>query len=227
MHTLLFDIDGTLIRTKGAGFNAMRIALSQMFGIREIPDIEVHGRTDRGIVAEIFEHISLDFEEHVDEFSSLYWRNLPSTLEQTEGWVLPGVIELLTRLSSVPGFALGILTGNALRAAEIKLQHFELDNFFHFGGYGDDHACRNEVARLALDSARDFLGDEFEAQKLWVIGDTVNDIRCARSIGSKVIAVETGGADSQELRTADPDAQFTDLGDGDSFVRLFAGAFGE
>jgi phosphoglycolate phosphatase len=190
MHTLLFDIDGTLIRTQGAGFSAMAIALDEMFGISEVPSVSVHGRTDRGIIEDIFHQVEIDLE-HVDEFSQRYWNHLPRSLEQNDGWVLPGVLELLARLSDLPDVALGILTGNAERAAKIKLEHFELSQFFYFGGYGDHHACRNEVARVASQSAKQYLGERFNERKVWVVGDTVNDIRCARSIQSKVVAVET------------------------------------
>jgi phosphoglycolate phosphatase-like HAD superfamily hydrolase len=220
MHTILFDIDGTLIQTKGAGFVAMRIALSELFGVVEIPDVPVHGRTDRGIVEDIFDHASLDYPQHYDSFSSLYWSYLPEALRKTPGTVLPGVVDLLAELNQTEGFSLGILTGNAQRAAEIKLQHFGLESFFDFGGYGDDHACRNEVARLAWDSAQEFLGDRFDPANVWVVGDTVNDIRCARAIDSRVAAVETGGSSRAELIAAQPDAQFSQL-DRDAFMNLF------
>ncbi len=205
MHTLLFDIDGTLIRSGGAGFDAMRIAMSQMFEINEIPEVEVHGRTDRGIVGEIFEKASLDYDQHGVEFSQRYWQHLPQTLAASDGEVLPGVVELLADLRTIPTFALGLLTGNAKRAAEIKLTHFGLDSFFDFGGFGDDFACRNEVAQSVLEAARSHLGHRFDPHNVWVIGDTIHDIRCARSIGSKVITVETGGATPEQLKTAEPD----------------------
>lgn len=221
MVTLLFDIDGTLIQSGGAGFHAMKIALSQMFGNDDIPEVEVHGRTDRGILGDIFEHRQLDYHQHGAEFSRQYWRNLPGSLKQTRGQVLPGVVALLERLQGDSNFSLGLLTGNARRAAEIKLTHFKLDRFFQFGGFGDDHACRNEVARQAMNSARDYLNDQFDPDQVWVIGDTVNDIRCARAIGSRVITVETGGADVSTLKEHRPDAHLKDLSDSNAFIELF------
>ena len=221
MHTLLFDIDGTLIRSGGAGFRAMRIAMSQLFGIDEIPVLEVHGRTDRGILNDLFDHASLDFDVHGEEFNRVYWQHLPDSLRATDGWILPGVVELLSTLASEPEFALGILTGNARRAADIKLDHFELSPFFEFGGHGDDHACRNDVAALAHAAAAEHLGSHFDPNKVWVIGDTVNDITCARSIGSRAIAVETGGTKPADLRAAEPDAQFETLADCQQFLAIF------
>jgi phosphoglycolate phosphatase-like HAD superfamily hydrolase len=163
----------------------------------------------------------LDYEKHGEGFSQRYWNNLPQALTGSPGAVLPGVSALLTQLKSDSRFSLGILTGNAKRAAEIKLQHFDLDSFFDFGGYGDHNECRNEVAQLALNSATEFLQGKLDQNKLWVLGDTVNDIKCARSISSRVVAVETGGACNETLREAAPDAQFESLADSRTFLSLF------
>lgn len=220
--TLLFDIDGTLIRCGGAGLTTMQSVLKQQFSIATPPTVSVHGRTDRGIVEELLGLVGLAAEQHADSFNREYWSLLPTALNQAGGFVLPGVVELLRELNQRPEFALGILTGNALTAASIKLEHFQLDSFFHFGGYGDDHACRNEVARTARQSAQQFLGAQFDPGQVWVIGDTLHDIRCARAIQAKVIAVETGGGEVEELALAGPDAQFSDLASADFF-----GLFGE
>lgn len=220
MHTLLFDIDGTLIHSAGAGCHAMRVAMRSLYGHQSYPDVPVHGRTDRGIVDDIFEHVGLNFADHGKPFSVHYWEHLPSSLTQTNGDVLPGVRPLLDHLASRSQFALGLLTGNARRAAEIKLNHFGLDKYFRFGGYGDDYACRNEVARQAVESARAFLRDQFDQQKVWVIGDTVHDINCARSIGAKVAVVNTGGATPEELAAAQPDAHLETL-DLSRFLEIF------
>ncbi len=224
MNTILFDIDGTLIRTGGAGFRAMKIAMSQLFGIEDIPSVEVQGRTDRGILDDLFRNVDLDFAEHGEQFNQVYWEHLPNSLHESNGRVLPGVVELLTQLASLPGFALGILTGNARRAAEIKLEHFQLSPFFDFGGHGDHHACRNEVAELAQSAASTHLGRRFDPRKVWVVGDTVNDIACARAIKARVIAVETGGAAPDDLRAAKPDAQFESLANCQAFLDLFEAA---
>jgi len=124
----------------------------------------------------------------------------------------------LVKLESIPEIELGILTGNAERAAEVKLKHFGLEKYFRFGGYGDHHADRNDVARLAMESAQKVLGEEFEAEQLWVVGDTVNDVNCARSINAKVIAVETGGGDPDVLRASNPDCQLVSLARAEDFL---------
>ncbi len=220
MHTLLFDIDGTLISTGGAGFKAIRLAMNTLFGIAEIPTVDVSGRTDCAILRDLFDLLQLEFDQHIGPFSELYWKHLPNSLAQTEGRLLPGVRELLSHLDAHPDISVGILTGNSRRAADIKLRHFDLQAYFRFGGFGDHHACRNGVAQLAWESAREFLGQRFDPEKVWVIGDTIHDIRCARSIGAYAVAVETGGSPLGELQAACPDAQFESLLDG-SFLTLF------
>jgi len=176
MWTILFDIDGTLIRTQGVGVGAMSQTIRELYGDVEVPPVSVHGRTDRGIVGEIFEKLNLPFEGE------------------------------------------GILTGNVRRAAEIKLKHFGLSEYFLFGGYGDEHADRNDVAADAQMSASKFLGNRFDSKKIWVIGDTGNDVRCARSIGAYSLAVETGGESSELLTSSKPNMQLRDLEDAEAWL---------
>lgn len=211
MWTLLFDIDGTLIRTQGVGMGAMGQAVVEHYGKTNIPEIRVHGCTDRGIVDELFTKLDIDPESDHCGFMQTYFDLLKTALKKQGGEVLPGVMELLEELNAHPNVVLGLLTGNAKRAAEIKLDHFGLREFFLFGGYGDDHSDRNDVAAQAAGAAREFLKGKFDGSKVWVIGDTQNDIRCARSIGAKVIAVETGGDSREILAQKSPDLLFEDL----------------
>lgn len=211
MWTLLFDIDGTLIRTNGAGMGAMGQAVVEHYGRSDIPDVRVHGRTDRGIIAELFSKLDIDLEADHSGFLHTYCDLLKTSLKVRGGDLLPGVIDLLDELNSHPNVVLGLLTGNAKRAAEIKLDHFGIREYFLFGGFGDDHSDRNDVASEASKSAEDFLGERFDPSQIWVIGDTANDIRCARSIGAKVLAVETGGDCSKTLADKGPDLQYEDL----------------
>ena len=211
MWTLLFDIDGTLIRTQGAGMGAMGQAIVEHYGREDIPQVNVHGCTDKGIITELFTKLELDLDADLSGFLHSYSEMLKTSLKETEGEVLPGVVDVLERLKTNPNVALGILTGNGIRAAEIKLDHFGLREYFLFGGYGDDYGDRNDVAAQASEAAATFLGEQFDPKKVWVIGDTVNDIRCARSIGAKILAVETGGDSSETLAAKSPDMQFSCL----------------
>ena len=223
MITLLFDIDGTLIRTGGAGMVAIKQAMKEMFELESISKVSVHGRTDQGILTDLFAAQSLSFADHREAFSRRYWELLPVTLAAGEGKVLPGVEPLLAKLDTMPEVAMGILTGNAEPAAAIKLQHFGLQHYFHFGGYGDCHCDRNDVARLARESAEAALGERFQGDQVWVIGDTVNDVTCARSIDAKVIAVETGGGSRDELSQSNPDCQLATLAQAEDFIDSIGG----
>lgn len=217
--TLLFDIDGTLMTSSHAGTNAMAVTARELFGVPQIGPLEVHGRCDRGILGNLFDSLNVSFEDHHEEFCQRYYQNLPGSLVENEGRLLPGVRGLLEALQRRSDAALGLLTGNLQQAAQIKLTHVDVIDFFSFGGYGDHFADRNDVAASAVEMAQKELGDAFDPDKVLVIGDTVNDIRCARSIGAKVIAVETGGATRDELKAAQPDCLFSDLSNPDEFFQ--------
>jgi phosphoglycolate phosphatase len=197
--------------------------MKEMFGLDRLPKMEVHGRTDRFIFQELLGQARLDFDQHFIPLSQRYWELLPEILRLTPGRLLPGVGELLQELTGSDKVKLGLLTGNARRAAQIKLERFDLETYFCFGGYGDDHACRNDVARSALNAAYSFLGPALDTNDVWVIGDTVDDVRCARAIGAKAIAVETGGSKPEELRRAVPDMQLKTLEHGfDEVMKLLS-----
>ena len=217
--TILFDIDGTLTTSDGAGAGAMEFTVNQLFGIDSIPDIPMHGRTDKSILHELFASIEVEHDGKVDQFIERYLENLPRSLKDRDARLLPGVEPLLEELAGLKNVELGLLTGNLRRAAEIKLQNAGIDHYFSFGGYGDDHADRNNVAEQAVRDARAVIGDRFDSDYLWVIGDTPNDIRCARHINASVIAVGTGGGCEDSLRLAAPDLLISDLTDTQSWLQ--------
>lgn len=213
MLTLLFDIDGTLMQTGGAGMGAIRETMNDLFGVDDVPPVKLAGRTDQGIMTDVFSSVGQDFEHHREAFNEGYWRRLPLFLEQSTGSLLPGVAVLLDTLRQQQDVQLGILTGNSEAAARIKLSHFEIEHFFDFGGFGDVHASRNDVAEVALGAAKSYLGDAFDKGKVCVIGDTLNDIVCARSIDANVVVVGNGSGCSEELLAAKPDRMLANLAD--------------
>ena len=221
MRYFFFDIDGTLLLSGGAGRVAMTQVMNEMFGLNELHRVKVHGRTDRGIVEELFSKHGIPCDEEVrKEFSSRYHELLPDSMQQCDGVLMPGAVALLEQLANTPDVKMGILTGNSESAAWSKLRHFELDQFFEFGGFGENHADRNDVAKLTLDNCRaTYANHHIEPEQVWVVGDTVNDIVCARSIGAKVIAVATGGSEYEELVEHKPDLLLRDLSDSEFIAR--------
>ena len=138
---------------------------------------------------------------------------LPVQLPLRPGLVLPGIPALLELLRARENTAVGLLTGNVPDGARIKLEHYGLYQHFAFGGYGDRHGHRDEVARAALAAARAYAPRPIAAERVWVIGDTPLDIRCARAIGARVLAVATGVFTAAELATDKPDLLCADLSD--------------
>jgi phosphoglycolate phosphatase len=213
MHICLFDIDGTLIASGGAGKTALETALAEEFGIPHILDkLQLSGRTDHAIIADLFRlHFIDDMPENHERLRDAYLRHLPRFLHA--GRVLPGIAELLAHLDERPDVALGLLTGNVRSGAKVKLSYFGLYDYFTFGGYGDHHLDRNDVAREAWDEVRRRFNGSVQPERIWVIGDTPLDIRCARSIGARAVAVATGWHSLAELAEHQPDLLLADLSD--------------
>ena len=188
----------------------MAAAFTRVFGrCDQVAGIPFSGRTDRAIVADLLAaHGQPDTPANWRAFSAAYLEELPGAVRETPGAVLHGVEEILARL---PRTAVGLLTGNQRNGAEIKLGHFGLWERFAFGGFGDLHRGRDDVARDAFAAAQARFGTALDTADVWVLGDTPLDVQCARAIGAKVLAVATGQHSLAELRAARPDAAFADL----------------
>ncbi|MBP87110.1 MAG: haloacid dehalogenase [Planctomycetaceae bacterium] len=223
MRVLLFDIDGTLISTGGAGGAALREAFRNAFNVVEAADVPFAGRTDRGIGSNLFrEHQIEDSETNWTKLRNGYLERLPFHLADRDGRVLDGVATLLEELSKLSQVAVGLLTGNTDRGARIKLSHYELNEHFAFGGFGDEHRHRNDVAKAALQEAEQYLNGNGKLEHVWVIGDTPLDVACARAIDAKVIAVSTGGHTAEELSDAKPDVLLQSLADTERVLELLS-----
>jgi len=214
MRVLLFDIDGTLLNSGGAGQAAMEDALATAFGVtRQTAGIPVAGRTDRAITSDMMRFHQIPLSEHnCDLLYQHYLSHLPKHLGSRGGLVLPGVESLLAQLAAESQCLLGLLTGNYRKGAELKLAHFCLFHHFRCGGYGDLHHDRDDVAREAKSDALRTLGRE-DHDDVWVIGDTPNDVKCGRAIGARVVAVATGHYSDDELQATQPDYLFPDFSD--------------
>ncbi|MEX0938389.1 MAG: haloacid dehalogenase-like hydrolase [Pirellulales bacterium] len=215
MHVLLFDIDGTLISTGGAGKLAFERALADQFHIDAIDsEVPFAGRTDRAIVGDLFRcHGIADSEESWHQFLASYLTHLRPALHECRGRVLPGMSELIEEVAPRKDVLLGLLTGNVERGGRMKLAHYGLVEAFAFGGFGDHCIERNDVAAAALEAARRHAQAPPEELDVYVIGDTPHDVRCGQSIGAKVIAVATGGTTAAELQAAGADVVYEDLSD--------------
>ena len=222
---ILFDIDGTIITSGGAGERALKLGLKDKFGIEDdLKGIEIAGRTDSGIVRQLCRKFGL--EESPETFARFfdgYLHRLEEQLPKSNGRLLPGILPLLKALKARPDMVLGLLTGNLERGAELKLRHYGVWDYFEFGAYADDHHDRNELGRFASERALKAHGVEFPPERIFVLGDTPHDVACARAFGARAIAIATGGSSKEQLLDAAPDYLFDDLSDVDAVIAVLAG----
>jgi phosphoglycolate phosphatase-like HAD superfamily hydrolase len=214
VRLVLFDIDGTLCHTGGAGIKAFAKVFATEFGAHNgVEHIKFAGRTDVSLVREFFNlhgipATSANFERFFDRY--VYW--LDHILQHSQSAECPGVRELITELQALPDPPLlGLLTGNIRLGAEIKLRHFRLWDHFETGGFADDDEDRDKIAAVARLRGGRVLGRELQGKEIVVVGDTPLDIRCGRAIGARVLAVATGGARYHELEAHKPDWVVEDL----------------
>lgn len=210
---LLWDIDGTLINSGRAGIFALKRASAQRFGEKEEFDgIEIAGRTDSGIVRQLFAKHQIPMtDDELKSFLESYLAFLKEELPARNGRVLPGVRTLLEHTAAQPRTINALLTGNIARGAELKLEHYGLWKFFSFGAFADDHHDRNELGAFAHARALEKTGQKFAPQFVDVIGDTGHDIACGKAIGARTIAVATGSWSRARLAEHGPDFLFDDL----------------
>jgi phosphoglycolate phosphatase len=217
---LLFDIDGTLIHSGGAGVHALKSAFTERFGIvDDLHDIEIAGMTDSGIVVSILnKHKIPATNENVSAFLDSYVHFLSLELPRRVGKLLPGVLELLEKLKSRPHLVLALLTGNVSRGAQLKLEHYGVWHFFEFGAFADDHHDRNRLGTVARARAKEKHRRQFSASEIDVIGDTPRDIACGKAFGARTIAVATGTWRRDQLAKYQPDFLIDDLSDVEGII---------
>jgi phosphoglycolate phosphatase-like HAD superfamily hydrolase len=208
IEAVLFDIDGTLLVTGGAGGNAWQRAFQELHGVdANVAEHTDAGMTDPEIAAIIFrEVIGRDgSQEERSKAIAAYLRHLPETVAESPGYrVMPGIEALLDRLID-GGALLGLVTGNIEAAAHIKLSRAGLNRFFSFGGYGSDSADRVEVTRQALRRGELVSGGSLDGGGCLVVGDTPRDVAAGHGAELKVVGVATGSYSVDELREAGAD----------------------
>jgi phosphoglycolate phosphatase len=217
MKLVLFDIDGTLLWTDGAGRRAIHHALTEVFGSTGPADYRFDGKTDPQIVRDLMRIVGHD-DDHIDALMQRvfdrYVQQLRTEL-RAPGYsprVMPGVFELLDALETRGDIVLGLLTGNLVDGARAKLQSVGIDpRRFRVGAYGSDHEDRPSLPELARRRLRDELGVEIEGSNCVIIGDTPEDVTCGRTVGARAIGVATGRYSLDELRAHGAAAVFADL----------------
>lgn len=224
-HVCLFDIDGTLISSGGAGKAALEAALASEHGIDHLIErLQLSGRTDRAIIHDLFALHGIEPSPAAwERLLSAYLRHLPHFLTARPGRVLPGIAELLADLGRSGHVAVGLLTGNVRAGARLKLGHYGLLHHFAFGGFGDLHLDRCDVAREALAEVQARFNGAVPPEQVWVIGDTPLDVACARAIGARAVAVGTGWHSLEELAAAKPDVLAADLADATPLLNALRG----
>ncbi|MBN2321604.1 MAG: HAD hydrolase-like protein [Acidobacteria bacterium] len=229
----LFDIDGTLISTDGAGMRAFRRALEAVFDIRvDKKVIRPDGKTDPLILKEILAHFDSSERWCIHSQQEMFARYLDfledemgKTLESGRVRILPGVRDLLHALSSESDFALGLATGNLEGGARLKLEKTGLSGFFHFGGFGSDSEDRTELTRIGIRRGSRHVSPA-SVDGAFVIGDTPFDIIHGRNAGASVIAVASGGYGIRELQACKPDLALADLTPAESIISFMRTATG-
>ncbi len=197
MTLVLWDIDGTLISSGRAGVRGMNKSFERLYGLTGALDaVTVAGRTDRAIVTEVLTREGLVADdEAIARLRDAYCEDLPVALADPNlkaAGVLPGVLSWLDQLDQRSDVAVGLLTGNFVRGATIKLGHFGLWDRFTFGAFGDHHTNRRDLIGVAIDAAITAGHPRFAPDQIVVIGDTPLDVDCAHANGARAIAVATG-----------------------------------
>jgi phosphoglycolate phosphatase len=217
IRAVLFDIDGTLLVTGGAGGVAWQRAFEELDGVEaNIAEHTDAGMTDPEIAAIIFREV-IGREGGPEERAKAigcYLKHLPDTVAESKGYrVMPGVEELLDRLIDA-GLLLGLVTGNIEAAAHIKLARGRLNRFFSFGGYGSDSADRIEVTKAALRRGELVSGGTLTEGACIAVGDTPRDVKAGHGAGVKVVGVATGSYSVDQLEQAGADWAISQVSDG-------------
>lgn len=216
---VLFDIDGTLLLSGGAGRRAIMRAIDDEAAIdeRSLDQVRFDGKTDPAIVTELFEVVGRGHEcddHRIGRVLDRYVVHLEADLAVNahRARVMPGVEQLLDRLAADSRVVLGILTGNVSRGADVKLRAVGIaPERFAVGAYGSDHRDRSALPPIAVERARPIFGRMVSGRDVVIIGDTPADVTCGQGIGARAIAVATGNFSTAELARAGAHAVFADL----------------
>jgi phosphoglycolate phosphatase-like HAD superfamily hydrolase len=224
MKLVLFDIDGTVLLSDGAGKRAVMRAMEEVYGGTGPADHRFDGKTDPQIVRELQRlagHADDHIDAHLPRAIGRYVELLTEELDRTghRAYTLPGIRELLDALEARHDVVLGLLTGNVVEGARAKLTAVGIDpDRFEVGAYGSDHEMRAKLPAIARERVKDSHGHEFAGHDIVIIGDTPSDVQCGQSLGVRAIGVATGHYSVEELIAAGAYAAFEDLSDTEAVV---------
>ncbi|MBN1996401.1 HAD hydrolase-like protein [candidate division KSB1 bacterium] len=217
MKVLLFDIDGTLVLSGGAGLRAMNEAFFRVFGVRDaLVNINLAGRTDTSIIKDAMQVFNIQFDDKKIEFFKQEYFELVKHEILVPGngrRIMPGVKALLEQLSNISDVHMGLLTGNWETSGRVKLDFFDLGKYFNFGAFSDDSEWRDQLLPFAVKRFERLTGLLPEKSDIYVIGDTPADIMCAKPWQAVSVAVGASHYSVEDLKKYQPDFIFQDLTD--------------
>lgn len=224
-NLVLFDIDGTLVLTGGAGLRAMTRAVEAVAGHpAALEGIPVAGRTDWIILSDAMRRAGRELDAALlDRLRNQYVAFLRDEIRSPGRGVkavMPGIRDLLDRLAARPDVWVGLLTGNFVEGARIKLEYFDLWRYFRGGAFGDDAADRNALVPIAVERLRRDGLPPLPPDRVFVVGDTPHDIACARAAQAVAVGVATGSHGVEELRESGAAVVFEDLQETERFLAL-------
>jgi phosphoglycolate phosphatase len=214
IKAILFDIDGTLLVTGGAGAVAWQRAFLELHGVEANIEEHTHaGMTDPEIAEIVFREVMGREGGDTERAEAIgcYLGHLTDTVAESEGYVvMPGIEELLPRLVK-QGVLLGIVTGNIESAAHVKLARGDLNRYFTFGGYGSDSRDRTELTKKALERGGEVSGEPLDRDQTIAVGDTPRDVKAGHGAGIHVVGVATGSYSVAELEDSGADWSIEDV----------------
>lgn len=225
---MLWDVDGTLLRTNGVAQEAFATAVSHVLGRPTAGHaVAMSGKTDPLIALELMAAAGVADDEargHLPACLARLEAELAGAagLMRRQGHLLPGVSGILELLANEESVLQSVLTGNTAANAAVKLSAFGIDRWLDLevGAFGSDHADRRRLVPVAVERARLRRGRSFTPGEVWVVGDTPRDLACARAAGSRCLLVATGRIPLEELRAAQPDAVLVDLSDSNEVLEI-------